>query len=273
MYFFLKIAHKCTQENKPRDKTRQTKQNQWILENARINKIIKIKNTEYTKYKRFNIRNANTVTVTISQLTYKIRRVLSSRTSEEWRLGRARQRSVLICRCFLSRDCANLIRAFRVYINPLLEYSSTVWSPSMKLILYHWRMTISRGATLIHQTITGLWWTELYEQRLWRSKVQSLEHRRLISDIVTCYNNIVHGHSSLKFSVFFKFSNSQITMNSDLMYHLHTHLLFFLLPCCQALELPTIHNSQVWIDKVFHKIIFQCRSLIFLKFPCISEFQ
>ena len=41
-----------------------------------------------------------------------------------------------------------------------------------------------------------------------------LEHR-LISDLITCYN-IVHGHSSLKYSDSFKFSNSQITRGHEL---------------------------------------------------------
>ena len=49
--------------------------------------------------------------------------------------ARARQRNSLIFRCFLSCDCANLIWAFRIYIRPLLEYSSTVWLPSLKYLI------------------------------------------------------------------------------------------------------------------------------------------
>ena len=97
-----------------------------------------------------------------------------------------------------------------------------------------------------------------YEQRLEKSKLQSLEHRRLISDLITCYN-IVNGHSSLKFSDFFKFSNFQITRGHEL--RLDVPLArssirqnFFLLPCCQTLELPSSHSSQVWINKVLQKI-------------------
>ena len=112
--------------------------------------------------------------------------------------ARARQRSALIFRCFLSRDCANLIRAFRVYNRPLLEYSSTVWSPSTKYLIDDIE-GVQRSFT---KRLPG--YGELsYEQRLRRSKLQSLEHRRLISDLITCYN-IVHGHSSLKFSDFFQ---------------------------------------------------------------------
>ena len=45
-------------------------------------------------------------------------------------VSKANQRKSLILRSFLSRNPANLIRAFKVYIRPLLEYASTTWSPS-----------------------------------------------------------------------------------------------------------------------------------------------
>ena len=44
--------------------------------------------------------------------------------------ARANQRSHRIHRCFLSRQIEHLIKAFIVYVRPLLEYASPVWSPS-----------------------------------------------------------------------------------------------------------------------------------------------
>ena len=35
-----------------------------------------------------------------------------------------------ISRCFLSRNNVYLVRAFKSYVRPLVEYVSTVWSPS-----------------------------------------------------------------------------------------------------------------------------------------------
>jgi len=42
---------------------------------------------------------------------------------------RASVRANLIHKCFLSKDCATMARAFIVYVNPLLEYASQAWSP------------------------------------------------------------------------------------------------------------------------------------------------
>ena len=44
-----------------------------------------------------------------------------------------------------------------------------------------------------------------YEERLSKLHLPSLEHRRLVTDLVTCFK-IVHGLTSLKFDDFFKFS-------------------------------------------------------------------
>ena len=44
-------------------------------------------------------------------------------------VSRAYTRANLIHKCFLSRDVNNLIRAFIVYVRPMLEYASCVWSP------------------------------------------------------------------------------------------------------------------------------------------------
>jgi len=37
--------------------------------------------------------------------------------------------SNLILKCFVSRDISTLMRAFTVYVRPILEYASCVWSP------------------------------------------------------------------------------------------------------------------------------------------------
>ena len=43
---------------------------------------------------------------------------------------KANQRAALIHRSFLSKNTNNLIRAFKTYVRPLLEYASSVWNPS-----------------------------------------------------------------------------------------------------------------------------------------------
>jgi hypothetical protein len=44
-------------------------------------------------------------------------------------VARAFIKSKLITRCFVSRNISTLMRAFTVYVRPLVEYASTVWSP------------------------------------------------------------------------------------------------------------------------------------------------
>jgi len=44
-------------------------------------------------------------------------------------VARAFIRPNLILKCFVSSDVSTLIRAFTVYVRPLLQYASCVWSP------------------------------------------------------------------------------------------------------------------------------------------------
>ena len=45
---------------------------------------------------------------------------------------KAHQRANAILRCFVSRNITLLLRAYLVYVRPLLEYNSTIWSPHYK---------------------------------------------------------------------------------------------------------------------------------------------
>ena len=45
-------------------------------------------------------------------------------------VARAFVRANLIHKCFVSRDIITLMRAFKVYVRPIIEYASCVWSPN-----------------------------------------------------------------------------------------------------------------------------------------------
>ena len=47
---------------------------------------------------------------------------------------KAHQRANSILRCFMSWECQiiSLLRAFIVYVRPMLEYNSVIWSPHLK---------------------------------------------------------------------------------------------------------------------------------------------
>jgi len=45
-------------------------------------------------------------------------------------VSRAHKRALAVHRCFVSRDTNTLLRAYIVYMRPLVEHSSVIWSPS-----------------------------------------------------------------------------------------------------------------------------------------------
>ena len=46
--------------------------------------------------------------------------------------AKAHQRPNCILRCFVSKDISLLMRAFLVYVRPVVEYCSVIWSPCLK---------------------------------------------------------------------------------------------------------------------------------------------
>jgi hypothetical protein len=44
---------------------------------------------------------------------------------------KAHARSKLLMKCFVSRNMSTLVKAFKVYVRPILEYASTAWSPHL----------------------------------------------------------------------------------------------------------------------------------------------
>ena len=106
-------------------------------------------------------------------------------------VNRARQRASLIFRGFLSRDTSHLIRAFTSYVRPLVEYASPVWSPSY-INLINEIESVQRAFTKRLPGLKQLTYTE----RLTFLKLKSLEHRRLISDLILCFK-IVRGFTSV----------------------------------------------------------------------------
>ena len=123
---------------------------------------------------------------------------------------KANQRSALIKRSFLSKNTSNLIRAFKIYVRPILEYASTTWSPSyisqinqIESVQRHFTKSISDLKHLPYTT------------RLSTLKLQSLEHRRLIADLTMCYN-IIHNNNCLNTTTFFTLNTTSITRGHPL---------------------------------------------------------
>ena len=98
-------------------------------------------------------------------------------------------------------NSSNLLRAYKTYIRPLLEYASSTWSPSLITQIMALEM-VQKKFTKRIPDISDL----NYKDRLHSLKLQSLEHRRLICDLVLCYK-IVHNNLCMTFTDLFKFPN------------------------------------------------------------------
>ena len=94
--------------------------------------------------------------------------------------AKAHKLASLIHRCFVSRNTDLLVRAFKVYVRPLLEYNSVIWSPStiqdIEAIERVRRFTKRLGLHWLHSLP--------YKLRLQCFYLQSLEHRRLLTDLM-----------------------------------------------------------------------------------------
>ena len=75
----------------------------------------------------------NDVTLAIVDEVRDLGMIVDSRLKFEAHIhptvGRAFVRANLLHKCFVSRDIFTLIRAYKVYVRPIVEYASCVWSP------------------------------------------------------------------------------------------------------------------------------------------------
>ena len=120
-------------------------------------------------------------------------------------VAKAHQCANAILRSFVSRDIALLIRAFIIYVRPVVEYNSVIWSPQN----VHDIEEIERVQRRFTKRLPGLK-TYSYATRLNQLKIPSLELRRLHVDLITCYK-IVSGLVDVNFDDFFQHSTAVTT--------------------------------------------------------------
>jgi len=115
--------------------------------------------------------------------------------------AKAHQRAGLIIRCFKSRDPHILFRAFTVYVRPIIEYCSPVWSPVYKKDIIKLE-AVQRRFTKKLKGLTTL----TYAERLVKLNADTLELRRLKQDILTMYKAF-NGLLVLNISEFFELNH------------------------------------------------------------------
>jgi hypothetical protein len=104
-------------------------------------------------------------------------------------LAKAKQRIYLLKKSFVCSDDRSLVFAFKTYVLPILEYCSSVWSPSTVTDIVRIE-SIQRSFTKYLRSCNGL----TYNERLLLFGLCSLERRRLIADLILLYkvvNNLV----------------------------------------------------------------------------------
>jgi hypothetical protein len=122
---------------------------------------------------------------------------------------KALTRSYLLRKCFLSRDRTTLVKAFVVYVRPILEYCSSVWSPHLVQDIE----AIEQVQRRFTKRLRGLW-NIGYEQRLQIVGLERLDVRRLRFDLVMTYK-IAFGLTCLNFNEFFTWSPCDKTRGHD----------------------------------------------------------
>ena len=120
-------------------------------------------------------------------------------------VAKAKQRLFLLYKCIISRDPDTLIRGFKTYVLPILDYNSQIWSP-------HKICDILRIESVQRNFLKKLkgYGSLSYNDRLIKSDLCSLELRRLRSDLVLCFK-IVHNLIPLNQKSFFTFDTTSRT--------------------------------------------------------------
>jgi len=118
---------------------------------------------------------------------------------------KAHQRSNAIHRCFLSRNVCVLTRAFIVYVRPLVEYNSIVWSPYLKQDIN----SIESVQRRFTKRLPGFG-KYTYSKRLELLNLPSLELRRLYFDLTWAYK-IIFGCVDMCSDDFFELRSTKTT--------------------------------------------------------------
>ena len=118
---------------------------------------------------------------------------------------KARMLSNLIIRSFLSRNPEIIMRAFLIYVRPVLEYATVVWNPNLKKDIVAVESVQKRFTKriLANKSLS-------YNQRLEHFSIPSLEQRRIVFDLSMTFD--ILKFSALPPNDFFEF-NKNVTRN------------------------------------------------------------
>lgn len=125
-------------------------------------------------------------------------------------ISQANRKLSLIFKAFINRDRSFLIKMFTVYVRPLLEYCTVVFSPRKRSSVDIVRIeAVQRRFTRNFNDLSHL----SYNERLSALGLKSLERRRLEFDL--CFlHKIIHNHIDVEFSSLFQFNSANLRGNA-----------------------------------------------------------
>ena len=130
-------------------------------------------------------------------------------------LTKAYQRIAVLFKGFVFRDSRLLTKAYVVFVRPILEYCSSVWSP-FKIADID---AIEKVQKYFTRKLYGLN-TFCYKDRLFILDLESLELRRLKFDLIM-YFKIFNNFVDMDSSVFFKLSKNVYNVRTENKLKLH----------------------------------------------------
>ena len=162
-------------------------------------------------------------------------------------VSRAHARACLINRCFLSKNVNLLAKAFTVYVRPILEYCSSIWSP----VYQHDIAKIESVQRRFTKRLPGLK-AKSYTERLELLSLQTLERRRLQADLVMLFK-IKNGLIDINFNDLFINQQNSGTRGHDFKImqqysRVNAHKHFFcnrIISCWNSLPLEAVHAISI----------------------------
>ena len=95
-------------------------------------------------------------------------------------VSKARARCAIFLKRFISRDPYLMVKFFNIYVRPILEYNSSVWSPCSSM-----NINLIEGVQRYFTSKIAGCVTLPYQQRLTFLSLHSLNQRRLVTDLST----------------------------------------------------------------------------------------
>ena len=121
----------------------------------------------------------------------------------------ASARSYQISRFSKTRNIWTLVKLYKTYIRPKLEFNTPIWSPNL--------LQDITKIEKIQKTFTRYAFKKCnipyssYSDRLRQINLQSLEYRRLFFDLVFMFK-IINGLAGINFNAFFKYTENPYTL-------------------------------------------------------------